>query len=201
MENRNADLKEFVEGILSGKDEHICRLQVYFIGAMRSMYNDYIGVEFGNSDEDDIISISLKNLVGSMAAFRGNSWQEFRGYGYRVVKNTVLNYSRYLRRRKGNLVPSDSELAAGCFYRQYNRCESLEDRVINRMMYDYIIENANLSSGEREYNIIIEGYGSVEEYLRENEGNANALNQAGYRLRNKLKKKLLEFGLKSLKQV
>ncbi|MCH3965033.1 MAG: sigma-70 family RNA polymerase sigma factor [Clostridium sp.] len=201
MENVDTDLREFVEGILRGEDACISRLQLCFTGAMRRMYNDYIGVEFGNSDEDDIMSISLKNLVSSMTAFRGNSWKQFRSYGYRVVKNTVLNYSRYLRRRKGKLgaLPSDSEMEAGAFYHQYNRSESLEDRVVNSMMYDYLIEKTGLSRGEMEYNSIIQHYGSVEEYLRENEGNANALNQTGYRLRNKLKKKLLEFDLEFLR--
>ena len=187
MQYTEEGLKNLIEGIKKRDNDFIYTLQMDFIGAMKDQYYKYIGKEFGNSDEDDVINISLHKIVSSIHMFRGNTWKEFKGYVFKIIINTVINYRRTLMRK------ANAEILE---YSYHNITESLENKVISKIIYSYIIENSNLSKRENEYRMAILKHGSIEEYLRENNGNASALNQAGYRMRQKLRKTMEEHGIK-----
>ncbi|QCH26534.1 sigma-70 family RNA polymerase sigma factor [Clostridium tyrobutyricum] len=187
MQYTEEGLKNLIEGIKKRDNDFIYTLQMDFIGAMKDQYYKYIGKEFGNSDEDDVINISLHKIVSSIHMFRGNTWKEFQGYVFKIIINTVINYRRTLMRK------ANTEILE---YSYHNITESLENKVISKIIYSYIIENSNLSKRENEYKMAILKHGSIEEYLRENDGNPRALNQAGYRMRQKLRKTMEEHGIK-----
>jgi DNA-directed RNA polymerase specialized sigma24 family protein len=70
------------------------------MGAMKDQYHKYIGNKFGNSDEDDVINISLHKIVSSIHMFRGSTpGRNFRGYVFKIIINTVINYRRTLMRK------------------------------------------------------------------------------------------------------
>ncbi|MEA5007098.1 sigma-70 family RNA polymerase sigma factor [Clostridium tyrobutyricum] len=187
MQYTEEGLKNLIEGIKKGEDFHIHKLEMYFIGAMKEQYYKYIGEKFGNSDEDDVINISLHKIVSSIHMFRGSNWKEFKGYVFRIIINTVINYRRTMMRKSNHETLENSS---------HNITESLENKVISKIIYSYIIDNSNLSKRENEYKMAILKHGSIEEYLKENAGNARALNQAGYRMRQKLRKTMEELGIK-----
>ncbi|MBV4440606.1 sigma-70 family RNA polymerase sigma factor [Clostridium tyrobutyricum] len=187
MQYTEENLKKLIDGIKKGDNDYIYKLQIHFMGAMKDQYYKYIGNKFGNSDEDDVINISLHKIVSSIHMFRGSNWKEFKGYVFKIIINTVINYRRTLMRK------ANAEILE---YSYHNITESLENKVISKIIYSYIIENSNLSKRENEYKMAILKHGSIEEYLRENDGNPRALNQAGYRMRQKLRKTMEEHGIK-----
>lgn len=185
------EINEFINKIINYEEKEIKKIEEYFTGTIKNLYRDYMFRHCGYLYEEDILMECIEKIILSAGSFRGSNLNEFKSYNKRIIERTVFSYVRnVIKADKFKFAKPKGEGEIENILNNCSTCYCMEDEVINRMHFEYMMNKIKFSTKEKELLEKMRKYGSIRDCCSDDMSDYAAAKQMFYRIKLKVRKKM-----------